>query len=115
MSTSAALQLAEIPSRKQQNAVIEKAKKGGEKKLKVEDAKAAKEEAQGKHALAPKPEKTHNISENSPSKLLVKYKVLLELAGALAAEVVAEDFSRDYDKDVPRKNLPTRSPFLAES
>lgn len=100
MSTSAALQLAEIPSRKQQNAVIEKAKKDGEKKLKVGDAKAAKEESQGK---IPKPEKTHNISENSPIKLLAKFRIFAELAGALAAEVVAEDFGRDYDKDTAKE------------
>jgi ParB-like chromosome segregation protein Spo0J len=101
MSTSAALQLAEIPSRKQQNAVIEKTKKEGGKKLKVEDAKAAKEESQGKPA--PKPTKQHDISENSPVKMLTKFRIFAELAGALAAEVVAEDFGRDYDRDTARE------------
>ena len=101
MSTSAALQLAEIPSRKQQNAVIEKTKKEGGKKLKVEDAKAAKEESQGK---PPKPEKpAKEIKDNTPVKLLAKFRIFAELAGALAAEVVAEDFSRDYDKDTAKE------------
>ena len=100
-STSAAQQLAKLQPVAQNKLLKEKEKSG--EKLKVKDALEAVAVVQGKPSPAPKPAKQHDISENSPSKLLVKYKVLLELAGALAAEVVAEDFSRDYDKDTAKE------------
>ena len=93
-STSAALQLAQIPSRVQQNAVIKEAKDSGKKKIKVEEAREAKEASQGK------PEKQRNISDNSPVKLIKKYKIAMEAAGGLASEVLAPYFKKTTDKDV---------------
>lgn len=98
-STSAAMQLSKLQPVAQNKLLKEKEKSG--EKLKVKDVQEKVAEVQGKPA--PKPAKQHDISENTPSKLLVKYKVLIELAGALAAEVVAEDFSRDYDKDTAKE------------
>jgi len=95
-STSAAQQLAKLQPVAQNKLLKEKEKSG--EKLKVKDVQEKVAEVQGKPQ---KPAK--EIKDNTPSKLLVKYKVLLELAGALAAEVLAEDFSRDYDKDTAKE------------
>lgn len=100
LTTSAALQLAAIPSRKKQDEVIKDAKKSGAKKLKVADAKAAKEEATGKPAKARKP-----ISENTPVKLLERYKELADYAQSLACEVLGSEPNGDALFDLARSVL----------
>ncbi len=92
-STSAARQLASIPSREKQNEVIKTANDAG-KKLKVDDVKAAKAEISGKPAKS--------ISENSPSVLLKKYKAIVELSSSLAAEFLSEDPSAEVLMDLAR-------------
>ena len=84
--TSAAIQLAAIPSKKQQNEAIQKAKDEGQKVLKTEDAKAARAAASGKPS---KPAKS--ISENSPVALLKKYKEIASYASSLAGETLSEE------------------------
>lgn len=93
-STSAAKQLATLLPVDQTKLLVDKAEKG--EKVKVADVKAKKEEVQGR----PEPVKVKNISDNSPVKLLAKFKVLAEVAGALASEVLAKRFDRIPDKDV---------------
>lgn len=97
MSTSAALQLAAIPSKAIQNEVIKEAKAKGDKKLKVEDAKAAKNTAKGK------PETKHDIKDSAPVKLLKKFKMFGEVASSLATEVMAKRFGRTADPQVMKE------------
>lgn len=92
-STSAALQLSKLQPVDQDKLIKAKEKSG--EKLKVKDVKEKVEEAQGQP-----PKEKKSIAENSPVKLLAKFKIFAELSGALAAEVMAEDFGRDYDKNV---------------
>jgi ParB-like chromosome segregation protein Spo0J len=92
-STSAAQQLAKLQPVDQDKLIKAKEKSG--EKLKVKDVKEKVEEAQGQP-----PKEKKSIAENSPVKLLAKFKIFAELSGALAAEVMAEDFGRDYDKNV---------------
>ena len=89
-STSAAQQLAKLQPVEQNKVLTETAAKG--KKLKVQTAKDAVE--------ASKPAKRREISDNSPVKLLNRYKLALELCGALAGEVLAKRFHRHADPEV---------------
>jgi len=99
-STSAAQQLAKLQP-VDQNKLIEKKEKSGEK-IKVADAKAAVEESQGK-----KPAKHNDPKEpkkkEKESQVLFRLTALAELAGSLSAEVVSEDFDRDYSKDIAKE------------
>lgn len=95
MSTSAALQLADIPSRDKQTAIVNDAKAEGKDKLKVRDVKEAKDSVA---TTEPKPRK--EIRDNTPVKLLEKYKKFAEVSGGLASEVLAKRFHRNPDKDV---------------
>lgn len=114
-STSAALQLAAIPSRKTQDEVIAQAKSQGKKKIKVEEAKQAKESAQGKPKSSPV-----KISDNAPAKLLEKHKILAELAAACATEILcAEDPDQevlmDYSRSILKMANDLRVPLLPEA
>lgn len=99
MTTSAALQLASIPSRKKQNEVIEKAKAEGKTKIKVADAKAAKESATGK------PAKRTPISDHTPAKMLEKFKDLASMAQALACECLSEEPDRETIEELAKNVL----------
>ncbi len=90
-STSAAQQLAKLQP-VVQNAVISQAEKSG-KKIKVADAKAVVEQA--KPASQRK-----EIKDNTPVKLLEKFKKAMEVAGGLGSEILAKRFHRVPDKDV---------------
>ena len=90
-STGAAKELAKLQP-VDQNKLIKESEEAG-KKLKLADAKAAVEET--------KPAKAkRTIADNSPAKLLVRYKLALEVAGGLASEILAKRFKRIPDKDV---------------
>lgn len=91
MSTTAAVQLASVPSRKIQDDIVADAKTKG-KKIKVKDVKAAKAIASGKTVT--------NISQNTPVKQLDKFKRFAELAGALAGECMAKEFGMNPDKEL---------------
>jgi ParB-like chromosome segregation protein Spo0J len=91
-STSAAMQLSKLQPVAQNKLLKEKEKSG--EKLKVKDVQEKVAEVQGKPQ---KPAK--EIKDNTPSKLLFRFKALAELAGSLSAEVVAKDFGREYDED----------------
>jgi ParB/RepB/Spo0J family partition protein len=90
-STSAAQQLAKLQP-VAQNVILSKAEKEG-KKLKVADAKAAVDETK------PASERKQ-IKDNTPVKLLTKFKTGMEIAGALASEVLAKRFKKKPDVDV---------------
>lgn len=100
LTTSAALQLAAIPSRKKQTEVIQEAKAEGKKKLKVADAKAAKEEATGKPT---KPR--NNISDHTPAKMLERFRDLADLAQALACECLSPEPDGDVLVDLAKSVL----------
>ena len=90
-STSAAQQLAKLQP-VAQNVILSQAEASG-KKLKVADAREAVEQT--------KPAKERkNIADNTPIKLLAKFKTGLEVAGALASEVLAKRFKKKPDVDV---------------
>ena len=93
-STSAAQQLAKLQPTEQNKLLTKKAEEG--KKLKVNDAKEA--------VAARKPER--NISDKSPAKLLKRFKILAEVAGALAAEDMAKDFKRSRDPEMVKEFAP---------
>lgn len=95
LSTSAALELASIPDRMTQDKAIEKAKSSGQKKIKVEEARAIKQEAAGKPAKKP-------ISENSPAARLKIANDIVNLAGSLASELLSEDPNPDIFMDLSR-------------
>lgn len=101
MSTSAAVQLASIPSRKHQDEVVRTAVEQG-KKVKVADAKAAKAVASGKAEATSIPTKStkSNIVNNTPVKMLEKYRRLSELAGSLATENMCKEWGRHPDREV---------------
>ena len=92
-STSAAKELSKL-QQKDQNKVLKDAEAKG-KKIKVRDAKNAVEAV-----TPPKPRKS--ISENTPVKLLNKFKILAEAAGGLAAEVTADEPDWDVVSDLAR-------------
>jgi len=88
MSTSAAEQLAKMPRMTQdkvariaENYSKKNNPKTGEKQIQVAAVKAAKAELQGKPRTP--------ISENTPVKLLEKYKAAMTVASSLACEVMA--------------------------
>jgi len=89
LPTSAAQQLASIPSRLTQEKVAKIAEnyskktnpKTGNKTLQVEAVKQAKAEVTGKTRTP--------ISENTPAKLLEKFKKMAEIASALSYETLA--------------------------
>lgn len=87
-STTAAQQLAKLQPTEQTKFLAEKAKTG--EKIKVADVKTATEQ----------PAKAKRIVDNTPIKLLNKYKLAMEVAGGLASEVLAKKFKRTPDKDV---------------
>lgn len=93
LSTSAALELAKIPDRMTQDKAIQKAKSSG-KKLKVEDAKAAKNEALGKPVKS--------IAENSPSARLKRANEIVGFAVGLASEMLGEDPNPEVYMDLAR-------------
>lgn len=91
ISTSAAVQLAAIPSRQKQDEVLEKARKEG-KKVTTATAKEAAAEAKGKTPKAPK----------NPHKMLAEFKELGELSGVLAAEILSEERNEESMMDAAR-------------
>jgi ParB-like chromosome segregation protein Spo0J len=93
ISTTAALQLAEIPSRRKQDEVILEEKAKGSKRLKVSAAKSAKEAVNGR-------QRNRNISENNPSKVIERLKKFAQVAAALAEESLCKEWGRHPDRDL---------------
>ena len=95
-STTAAIQLAKLQPEEQNKLIKAKEKKG--EKIKVADAKKAVEEV--------KPVKHRKeIAENSPVKVLERYKVLASLAGDLAAELLSDEPDTEVIRDFAEATL----------
>lgn len=93
ISTSAAHELAAIPSRKTQDEVIRDSRASGAKRLKVSAAKKAKESAIGK-------QRNRQISENNPKRVIERYKTFADIAIGLAWESLAKKFHKKPNHDV---------------